>query len=154
GCALAASVALNPLVGAVFCGVDALAIGFDLLNRGGSIRDFFPASLAVLPSIAAYAWCTFTPVGPGARLALLHFGFWGPARNATVLNFLLQFGPILVAMAIGLWPTPAVPFRFIWPAVAGVILAVLLMHLVTLTSDVSWIGFRGGHIFFVLAPAL
>jgi uncharacterized membrane protein len=37
---------------------------------------------------------------------------------------------------------------------AGVILAVLLIHLVTLTSDLSWIGFRGGHIFFVFAPAI
>src|SRR5262249_36760811 len=80
--------------------------------------------------------------------------FWGPATHATVLNFLLQFGPILVPMAVGLWPTAVVPFRFIWPAAAGVVLAVLLMHLVTLTSDMSWIGFRGGHIFFVLAPAL
>jgi hypothetical protein len=66
----------------------------------------------------------------------------------------LQFGPILLPMAIGLWPTEAVPFRRIWPALAGVILAVLLMHLVTLTSDLSWIGFRGGHIFFVMAPAI
>src|SRR5262249_16062083 len=78
GCALAASVALNPLVGAVFCGVYALAIGFDLLSKRGSPRDFFRHSLAVLPVVAAFAWCTFTEVGQGAGIALLHFGFWGP----------------------------------------------------------------------------
>jgi hypothetical protein len=154
GCALGASVALNPLVGAVFCGVYALAIAFDLVQGRGSIRDFLRHSLAVVPVVAAFAWCTFSEVGQGAGIALLHFGFWGPARNATVLNLLLQFGPILLPMAIGLWPTAAVPFHRILPALAGVILAVLLMHLVTLTSDVSWVGFRGGHIFFVMAPAI
>src|SRR5439155_14797044 len=40
GCALAASVALNPLVGAVFCGVYGLAICFDLAKGRGSVRDF------------------------------------------------------------------------------------------------------------------
>jgi hypothetical protein len=154
GCALGASVALNPLVGAVFCGVYALAIAFDLLRGRGSINDFLRHSVAVIPVVAAFAWCSFSDVGQGDGIALLHFGFWGPARNATVLNFLLQFGPILLPMAIGLWPTPAVPFQRIWPALAGVILAVLLMHLVTLTSDLSWVGFRGGHIFFVAAPAI
>jgi hypothetical protein len=154
GCALGASVALNPLVGAVFCGVYALAIAVDLARARGSIKDFLRHSVTVIPVIGAFAWCSFSEVGQGAGIALLHFGFWGPARNATVLNFLLQFGPILLPMAIGLWPTPVVPFQRIWPALAGVILAVLLMHLVTLTSDLSWIGFRGGHIFFVMAPAI
>src|SRR5205085_10637747 len=111
-------------------------------------------TLAVVPVVAAFAWCTFSEVGQGTGVALLHFGFWGPARNATLVNFLLQFGPILIPMAIGLWPTTVVPFRLIGPAVAGVTLALLLMHFVTLTSDLSWIGFRGGHIFFVLAPAI
>jgi hypothetical protein len=154
GCALGASVAVNPLVGAVFCGIYGLAMSFDLVRGRGSFKDLLRHTLAGIPVVVAFAWCTFTKVGQGDGMALLHFGFWGPARNATALNFLLQFGPILVPMAIGLWPTPAVPFRVIWPAVAGVTLAVLLMHLVTLTSDLSWIGFRGGHIFFVLAPAI
>jgi hypothetical protein len=154
GCALGASVALNPLVGSVFCGVYGLAISFDLLNGRGSVRDFLRHVLAVVPVVVAFAWCTFSELGQGAGVALLHFGFWGPARNATALNVALQFGPILVPMAIGLWPTAAVPFRVVWPALAGVILALLLMHLVTLTSDQAWVGFRGGHIFFVLAPAI
>ena len=154
GCALGASVVLNPLVGAVFCGVYALAIAFELVNGRGSLRDVLRHVLAVVPVLAAFAWCTFTDVGQGSGVALLHFGFWGPARNATVINVLLQFGPLLVPMTIGLWPTGAVPFRLVWPAIAGVTLALLLIHLVTLTSDVSWIGFRGGHIFFVFAPAI
>src|SRR5207244_3254879 len=117
GCALGASVALNPLVGAVFCGVCGLAICCDLCKGGGSLRDFLRHTLAVVPVAAAFAWCTVSEVGQGAGVALLHFGFWGPARNATVVNVLLQFGPILVPMAIGLWPTATVPFRAIWLAV-------------------------------------
>src|SRR5262249_59725501 len=38
GCALGASTALNPLVGAVFCGVYALAITIDFLRRQGPLR--------------------------------------------------------------------------------------------------------------------
>src|SRR4029077_10601107 len=62
GCALGASVALNSLVGAVFCGVYGLAIGFDLVNGRGSVRDFLRHLLAVVPVLAAFAWCTFSEV--------------------------------------------------------------------------------------------
>ena len=41
-----------------------------------------------------------------------------------------------------------------WPAITGVVVAVLVMHLVALTVDTAWVGFRGGNIFFALAPAL
>src|SRR5262249_59305708 len=73
GCALGASVALNPLVGAVFCGVYALAIVFELVRGRGSIGDFLRHGLAVVPVLAAFAWCTFSEVGQGAGIALLHF---------------------------------------------------------------------------------
>ena len=37
---------------------------------------------------------------------------------------------------------------------AGIALAVAIMHLLTLTVDQFWVGFRGGNLFFVMAPAL
>jgi hypothetical protein len=57
-------------------------------------------------------------------------------------------------MAIGLWPKGADPYAPVWPAIVGVALAVLIMHLIALTVDPAWVGFRGGNIFFALAPAL
>lgn len=153
GCALGASLAFNPLIGAAFCGVYAVAILVDFLRTRGAIQAIARHGLAVLPVALALGWATFNEVGEGAGAAL-HFGFWGPARNATILTFLLQFGPLLVPMVLGLWPGGSDRLTSVVPAVAGVTIAVLLMHLVTLTVDQAWMGFRGGQIFFVLAPAI
>jgi hypothetical protein len=92
-------------------------------------------------------------VGEGAG-DVLHFGFWGPARNATLLTFLMQFGPILIPMAVALWPRGLRSFAQLWPAITGATLAIAIMHLVTLTVDQSWVGFRAGNLFLVTAPAL
>jgi hypothetical protein len=70
------------------------------------------------------------------------------------MTFLLQFGPLLIPMAIGLWPTDHESVAPMWPAIAGVTFAILLMHLMALTVDPAWVGFRAGNLFFVLAPAL
>jgi hypothetical protein len=107
----------------------------------------------VVPVCLALAWCTWNEVGEGTG-EVLHFGFWGLARNATVLTFLMQFGPILIPMAIGLWPKGAMPLPPMWPAIVGVTLGVLIMHFIALTVDLAWVGFRGGNLFFALAPAL
>ena len=153
GLALGASVVFNPLVGAVFCGVYGLAVTIDAARRPGGWPDILRHSLAVLPVVLALAWCSINQVGDGAG-DVLHFGFWGLARNATVMTFLLSFGPILIPMAVGLWPKGGDSFASAWPAIAGVILSVLLMHLVALTVDLAWVGFRGGQLFFVFAPAI
>jgi len=71
-----------------------------------------------------------------------------------VLTFLMQFGPILIPMALALWPSRTVSFTTLWPAITGVTLAMAVMHLVTLTVDQFWVGFRGGNVFLVMAPAL
>ena len=150
---LAASLMFNPLLGGTFCAVYGFTVLADMLRTGGSFRDLVRHALAVVPVVLAVAWCAWNEVGEGAGSAL-HFGFWGLARNATVLSFLLQFGPILIPMAFGLWPKGADSFASMWPAIAGVTLAVLIMHLIALTVDPAWVGFRGGNIFFALAPAL
>ena len=95
-------------------------------------------------------------VEPGRRgaNAALHLGFWGLARNGTIPGFLLQFGPILIPMAVAFLPDTSLPWKACVAAAAGVIIAILVMHLVALTVDPAWVGFRGGNIFFVFAPAL
>lgn len=153
GCALGASLAFNPLLGVVFCAVYGLTILADAIHNRRRWPVILKHAIAIVPVALALAWCQWNQVGEGAA-DVLHFGFWGPARNATVLTFLLQFGPILLPIGLGLWLATKPQWPRLWPAVAGITLAVLLMHLVTLTVDQAWVGFRGGQIFFVLAPAI
>jgi hypothetical protein len=153
GCLLGASVAFNPLLGASFCGVYGVTILADVIRTRASIRVLLRHALAVVPVLIALAWCSVNEVGEGAG-DVLHFGFWGPARNATLLTFLLQFGPILIPIAIALWPLRRRSLSTMWPAIAGITLSIANMHLVTLTVDPFWIGFRAGNLFLVMAPAL
>ncbi len=153
GCALGASVAFNPLLGASACAVYGLSTVVATVTGRGGIRDLVRHGLAIVPVALALAWCTFNEVGDGAGSALV-FGLWGAARNATVLNVLLQLGPILIPMAIGLWPKGATPYAPVWPAIVGVALGLGLMHFVALTVNPAWVPFRGGQVFLVLAPAI
>jgi hypothetical protein len=110
-------------------------------------------ALAAVPVAAAFGWCALNQVTEGAGGAL-HVGLFGPARNAPLITFLLSFGPILLPMMVGLWPSRSAPLTHAWPALAGIVLSVVLMFFVTLTVDLFWVGFRTGQIFFVLAPAI
>jgi hypothetical protein len=109
-------------------------------------------ALAAAPVAAAFRWCALNQVteAPAER----HVGLFGPARNAPLITFLLSFGPILLPMIVGLWPSRSAPLTNAWPALAGIVLSVVLMFFVTLTVDLFWVGFRTGQIFFVLAPAI
>ena len=153
GCALGASLAFNPLLGVAFCGVYGITAVIASISGRTGVRELARHSLAVVPVAFAFAWCTFNEVGDGAGAALV-FGWWGAARNATVLNVLLQLGPILIPMAIGLWPKGAKPYAPVWPAIVGVALGLGLMHFVALTVNPAWVPFRGGQIFLVMAPAI
>ena len=150
---LGASLTFNPLLGVAFCGVYGVTILADAIRIRASMGDVLRHAIAVLPVLAALAWCSVNEVGEGAG-NVLHFGYWGPARNATVLTFLIQFGPILIPMAIALWPAGQRSLGGMWPAIAGTTLAIVLMHFVTLTVDQFWVGFRAGNLFLVTAPAL
>jgi hypothetical protein len=153
GCLLGASVAFNPLLGAAFCVVYGATILADAVRARASLGEFLRHAIASVPVVLALAWCMLNEVGEGAG-DVLHFGFWGPARNATLLTFLMQFGPILIPMAVALWPRGLRSFAQLWPAITGATLAIAIMHLVTLTVDQSWVGFRAGNLFLVTAPAL
>ena len=153
GTALAASVAFNPLLGAAFCGVYGLTILARWITERGSFADVMRHGLSVIPIGLALLWAAVNEVGDGASGALV-FGLWGAARNATLLNVALQLGPILIPIAIALWPKRDYPMGPLWPATVGIVLGLVLMHLVALTVNPAWVPFRGGQIFLVLAPAL
>ncbi|MGH9371458.1 MAG: hypothetical protein ACRD15_08005, partial [Vicinamibacterales bacterium] len=153
GLALGASVTLNPLVGALFCIVYALLVVVDAGARQAPFRNVLRHAVAAIPVLLALGWTTFNKVAEGAG-AVLHIGLFGPAANAPVVSFLLSFGPILILVLIGVWPQRTVAFRQVFAAAAGVALSVLVMHLLTMTVDLFWVGFRTGHLFLVFAPAL
>jgi len=153
GLALGASVAFNPFVGGLLCVVYALAV----LGHWWRVRTSFALvlrhALAVGPVMAALAWASINQVADGAG-GTLHVGPYGPAANAPLLAFALSFGPLLILIIIGLLPNRRVALARVWPALAGAVLVVLVMHLVTMTVDEFWIGFRTGHLFFVLVPPI
>jgi hypothetical protein len=153
GLALGASVALNPFAGGLLCAVYGLAVFGHWWRTRGSFTPVLRHAVAVMPVIAALGWAAMNKVAEGAG-DTLHFGVYGPAANAPLIAFVLSFGPLLVLAVIGMLPNRRVPLASVWPALSGVILVVLVMHLVTMTVDEFWIGFRTGHLFFVLVPPL
>ncbi len=153
GLVLGASVAMNPFVGGLLCAV----YGFTVLGRWWRLRGpFIPVvrhAVAIVPVLAALGWASVNKVAEGAG-GTLHFGLTGPAANAPLIAFALSFGPLLPLIVLGLLPQRRVALSDIWPALSGIVLVVLVMHLVTMTVDEFWIGFRTGHLFFVLVPAV
>lgn len=153
GLALAGSLAFNPLLGVVFCAVYGVTVLLDANHQRSSPALLLRHALAVLPVAIAFGWCSWNEVGEGAGAAL-HVGFFGLARNSPVVSFLLQFGPLLLPMAVGIPATAQTKGRSIWPAATGVAIAIVVMHFIALTVDLAWVGFRGGNLFFVFAPAI
>jgi hypothetical protein len=153
GLALGASVAFNPFVGGLLCAVYALAVLGHWWRVRSPFRSILRHALAIVPVVAALGWASINQVADGAG-GTLHFGPYGPAANAPLLAFALSFGPLLVLVVIGLMPNRRVELARVWPALAGVVLVVMVMHLVTMTVDEFWIGFRTGHLFFVLVPPI
>lgn len=150
GIALGASLAFNPLLGSTFCAVYGFTVAMDWWKRRAPFAALLRHALAIVPVALAYVWCAVNQVGDGAS-GVLHFGYWGPGRNATILNLLIQFGPIVPLLAAGVWRGSRA--RMATP-LAGIVLGLLVMHLMTLTVDLYWVGFRGGNIVLVFAPAL
>ena len=153
GLALGASVAMNPFSGGLLCAVYGLAVLGRWWQVRGSIVPIVRHAVAIVPVVAALGWASLNKVAEGAG-ETLHFGLYGPAANAPLIAFALSFGPLLPLIALGLLPQRTVPLSRIWPALSGIVLVVLVMHLVTITVDEFWIGFRTGHLFFLLVPPL
>ena len=150
GSALAFSIMLNPFVGAVFCAVYAFTACVDAwrTSRPGEIARH---GLAAVPAGLALVWVIGNGMVEGAG-QILRFGFFEPAKYATVPAFLLSFGPLLLLMLPGTWRCRSVALLGAAPALFGIALSVALMHLLVLTVDLFWVGFRTGHLVLVLAP--
>ncbi len=153
GIALGASLMFDPIVGAFLSLLYGVAILIDFARVRGGPLEVLRHGFAAIPVFAAFGWCLLNGVA-GDAVGALHFGIFGPGSHAPFLTFLLSFGPLLIPIAIGLWPSRENALTHVWPALAGVVLSVLLMYFVTLRTDVFWVGFRGGHLFFVLVPPL
>lgn len=153
GCALGGAIAFSPLLGVACCAVYGTGVLLDAARSRQPLSHYLAESATLVPVIAALGWCALVQVGEGAG-AVLHIGFWGLARNGTVPGFVLQFGPLLPLIGLGLWSVWHRRRAQAWIPATGVLLAVLVMHLLALTVDLAWAGFRGGNIFFIFAPPL
>lgn len=153
GLALAGSVACNPFVGGLLCAVYGLAVIGHWWRQRSGYAPVLRHAVAIAPVVGALGWAALNHVADGAG-STLHFGPYGPTRNWPIVAFGLSFGPLLIPIALGLLPNATVPFWRVWPSVAGAVLMVLVMHFVVMTVDEFWIGFRTGHLFFVLVPPL
>lgn len=144
GAALAGSVMMNPFVGGIFSIVWGSAVALDAARAGDFARGVLRHSVAAIPVALALAWCIGNQMVEGAALQL---GWLGDARHTTPANLLLSLGPALAAAAWGLTLRPAAPLLL-------ACLSLLLLYLVRLEVEGSWVGFRAGQMFLVAVPPL
>ena len=154
GIALGGAIAFNPFVGALFAGAWGVGLALDALRSPQPLNRLGRCSVAVVPAAAGLVWCMVNRMTGGAS-GMLQFGLLGNARHAPLFNLFLSLGPALVPAAVGLVAASSLrAWRGLVTPVALMGASLAVMHLVTLTGDDSWIGFRTGHLILVSAPAL
>jgi hypothetical protein len=153
GGAIAGATMLNPFVGALFALAWAAAISIDALRRPQPAVAIFRHAVAAVPVALALAWCFASHMVDGAGDSLA-FGFWGPPAYSTTKVLMLSLGLVLIPAALGLLARTETPLTRVLPALALVILALGVMHLVRLRVDTAWVPFRAGQILLVAIPAL
>jgi hypothetical protein len=167
GLALGLSVTISPFLGAAFSVVYGVAVLLDaLVERRRIAARLVGHAWAALPVALAVTWVVLGGVLEGARGALV-LGFQGRARNAPLVTILLALGPLLLPAVIGLAaalgrakaPTrqagAAGTVRPMLPAVAGLVVGLLLFYLVSLAkTDPVWVGWRAGQLMLVSLPPL
>lgn len=154
GTALGLSTCFNPLLGGMFSLIYGLAVALDaaLSRQPGFLLTVLRHAQAAAPVALALGWAALNEVAEGAGSAVA-IGFRGFARNNTVRALLLSSGPMLLPAVAGLWPWRRLPGRPARLAAIGLVLALFLMHFVTL-SEASWVGFRAGQILLLMLPVL
>lgn len=152
GTCLGLSTCFNPFVGGIFCLIYGASIALDAVRSPGVLRALAHHARAVVPVALALAWCALNKVAGGAATAV-QFGFGGYARTNTAIALLLSTGPLLLPALAGLWRWRALPAQPARVAVAGSVISLLLMHVLTL-SEGSWVGFRTGQILLMMLPVL
>lgn len=152
GLALGLSVCFNPFVGGLFAAIYGVSVATDALGGRDVLRTALAHARAVVPVGAALGWCVLNKVASGASGAV-QFGFGGFAAKHTVGSLLLSVGPVLIPAIAGMWPWRALPSQPARVAIAGMAIALLVMHLLTI-SEGSWVGFRTGQILLLMLPLL
>lgn len=151
GLALGLSVTFNPLLGAMFCGVYGLTAMWDAASRRLTLAGLAMSAAAVIPVGLALWWCFAAGMSAGADA--VSFGLHPAARRAPWSSLFISLGGVLLPALVGLLPSRHVPFRPAVPALAALLLGLLLMHFVTITES-SWVGFRAGNLILVTIAML
>ena len=154
GVALAGAIAFNPFVGGLFAVAWGIAVAVDSLRSMEPAKRLVRCAAAAVPAAAGLAWTQANRMTGGAS-GMLQFGLLGDARHAPLLNLLLSLGPALLPAGVGIAVAVADKrTRAIMPALLLLLIAIPVMHLVVLSGDPSWIGFRAGQLMLVAAPVL
>ncbi|MQA31140.1 MAG: hypothetical protein GEU82_15120 [Luteitalea sp.] len=151
GTALGLATCFNPLLGGVFSLLYGLGVVVDH-SRQPRLLTWLRHAQAAIPVALALGWAALNEVAEGAGSAVT-IGFTGFARRNTTTSLLLSVGPMLIPALAGLWPWRHLPVQPLRVASIGTVLALLLMHFVTL-SEASWVGFRAGQILLLMLPVL
>jgi hypothetical protein len=134
----------------------ALAYGatviIDALGKPAPLPAILRHALAAVPVAIAIGWCLANQMVEGAGAAL-EFGFSGQSRHHPLLGLMESLGPVLILSAAGLWRNQRIPLRPLLPYGLLAILSLALLYLVRLSVDLSWVGFRAGHMILVALPA-
>jgi hypothetical protein len=152
GTALGLATCFNPLLGAMFSLIYGLGVLADSVNRPRPVWTLLRHAQAAVPVALALGWGALNEIAEGAGAAV-SLGFSGYARHNTVTALLLSAGPLLIPAIGSLWPWRRLPNQPLRVAAIGTVVALLLMHFVTL-SDASWVGFRAGQILLLMLPVL
>ncbi len=154
GVALAGAIVFNPFVGGLFAVAWGIAVAVDSLRSMEPAKRLVRCAAAAVPAAAGLAWTQANRMTGGAS-GMLQFGLLGDARHAPLLNLLLSLGPALLPAVVGIAVAVADKrMRAIMPALLLLLIAIPVMHLVVLSGDPSWIGFRAGQLMLVAAPVL
>jgi hypothetical protein len=151
GLALALSTTFNPFIGGLFSLIyGAVVLGDAIRTR--QARPVLHHAVAAGLVGAAVGWCVTNDMVEGAAGVVL-YGLGGYARNRPIATLMMSLGPLLVPAILGLWPPWRLP-RQVWPAVAGVVLGLLVFYFVRLSVEGSYIGFRAGQLLQLVLPSL
>ncbi|MEO5894712.1 MAG: hypothetical protein ABIS06_03320 [Vicinamibacterales bacterium] len=154
GCALGASVIMNPFVGGLFALGWGIACALNALGDRAPLRRIALHLIAVVPVAAGIAWCVSNRMVEGAGGTLV-VGWGGASRHHPIWNLLLSLGPALAPALLLVWfrPAPSVR-RALLPAVCLAAIALFVMYVVRLNVDEAWVPFRAGQMLLAVVPAL
>ncbi len=154
GVALGGSMMASPFLGGAFSGVYGLSVAIASAREWRALpRRLALHALAAVPVAAAFAWCHANQVVDGAGAAV-HVGYTGPITQAPFVTPLLTLGPLLIAVAAGLWVNRRDRTGVLAPASAGLAVGFGLFYFVSLPGgDLVWVGWRAGQILLLtMAP--